>query len=128
MALQIIQSLAYASIDQIISYYPFPSGSIEAQVTQWQEIPMYPTSGELATVSRTTESGTTYGSNISARIKSEFQLPDAAILKITLCSGEEYIIGSPDIPVRINQSLDITKAPQITINHTSHIPPLKPLN
>lgn len=109
MALQIIQSIAFVNLNQVISYYPYPTGSVKMTVTEWTDFPMHVASGDIDTSSRTDAPGTSYASTISARLKQDIMLPNAVILKVTLCSGAELIVGTPDIPVRIKKNSSLSR-------------------
>lgn len=124
MALQIIQSIAYANLNDVVSFYPFPKGSVNIEVTDWKPMFMHPASGDLDTSTRTDGSGTTYNSTISARLKNDIQLPDAVILLITLCSGKQVVLGSPDIPVRANKNMTLSLS-TLSISYSCFNQPLE---
>src|SRR5690606_5845838 len=124
MAIQIIQSLSYANLDEVISFYPFPTGKANIEVTDWHPFPTHPASGDLDTTTRTGAPGTTYNSTISARLKTDIELPDAVILLVTLCSGRQLLLGSPDIPVRANKNMSLSLT-TLSISYTSFNQPLE---
>lgn len=124
MALQIIQSIAYVNLNELVSFYPFPNGSVNIEVTDWTPIPMHPASGEMNTTSRTDAAGISYTTAISVRLKTDIKLPDAIILLVTLCSGKQLVIGSPDLPVRVNKNQTLSLS-ILSINYTSFHQPLE---
>lgn len=124
MALQIIQSIAYANLNDVISFYSFPTDKVNIEVTEWHLFPMHPASGDLDTSTRTDGPGTTYNSTISARLKNDIPLPDAVILLITLCSGKQVVLGSPDIPVRANKNISLSLT-TLSISYSSFNQPLE---
>jgi|SRR5690606_3449065 len=124
MPIQIVESLAYASLNEIISFYPFPAGKVDVQVTNWHPFPMHPASGELDTTTRTDAPGTTYNSTISARLKTDIELPDAVIIRVTLCSGKQLLLGSPDIPVRANKNMSLSLT-TLSISYSNYQQPLE---
>jgi len=124
MAIQIIQSIAYANLNEVVSFYPFTTGKVNIEVTGWHPFPMHPASGDLDTSTRTDGPGTTYNSTISARLKNDVQLPDAVILLITLCSGKQLILGSPDIPVRTNKNMSLSLT-TLSVSYASFNQPLE---
>lgn len=100
MAIKIISSIQYAPIHGLIGFQTFADGTVMVNVEEWMSIPMHPASGELETSSKQDSSGVYFSTNINARLKESIGPIPASILKITLCSGSEYILGTPSIPIQ----------------------------
>ena len=118
--IQLIQSIAYVRPTQVVEYIPFPAGEVRIQVEQWTTLSMHPASGEMQT-SGNEEMKTTI---LGARLKDDPKIIDKVILQITLCTGESYILGSPDIPVDMHTSYDLSLY-QLSVNLAQEHGPLK---
>lgn len=118
--IQLIHSLAYVRPTQVIEYIAFPAGQVKIAVESWTHLAMHPASGEMQT-SGNEEMKTTI---LSARLKEAPQIIDKVILSVTLCNGEVYILGSPDVPVDVRTSYDLALH-QLSVNHAQEHGPLK---
>lgn len=120
----IINAIHFAKIHEIYSYYPFPAGTIQVEAANWTPIPMHPASGEMTTSDSNNQPGKAHRTLISCRLRQSFSVPDACILKVELCNGDTFIIGSPDIPVQLTKNTTLYLE-TLAINYDSHQPPLK---
>jgi len=108
MAVELIQSLSYAKINEIISFQRNSDGSVLVEVTGWTDIPMNPASGEFSYTSRTDSAGISYTTSVGARLREHIGAIPECILKIILCSGRVLILGTPFVPVRGGESRSLT--------------------
>lgn len=120
----IINAIHFAKIHEIYSYYPFPAGTIQVEADNWTAVPMHPASGEMTISDSHTPAGRSFRTMLSCRLRQSFSVPDACILKVELCNGDTFIIGSPDIPVQLTKNTTLYLE-TLAINYDSHQPPLK---
>lgn len=118
--IHLIHSIAYVRPTQVVEYIPFPAGEVRIQVEHWTILPMHPASGEMQTSGNEQMKTTT----LSARLQDDPKIIDKVILQITLCNGDVYILGSPDIPVDIRTSYDLSLR-RLSVNHAQEYGPLK---
>ncbi|VTQ01769.1 hypothetical protein [Sphingobacterium daejeonense] len=109
MAIQIISSIEYAPVHSIIGFETYPDGTSRVMVEEWKPIPMHPASGEMETNSKEDASGIYFSTTINARLKEGIVSIPASILKVKLCSGKEFILGSPSIPTRSHENSSLTR-------------------
>lgn len=124
MAVQIIESLVFAEVRDVLQFDKMPENQVVVAVRTWKDLPIHPASGEMTFTSRTDAPGISYNISVSARLKESKGISDECIFKVKLCSGKELIIGSPFIPVipLQNSSISLTS---IQISHLSTCPPLE---
>lgn len=120
MDIQLIDQIHYASINNIRSYADH-NGKISITAL-WSEIPMRIASAEIVTTSRQDSAGTSYAITINAAFRYMPEYLPACILRVTLCSGKQLIVGSPDMPVTIATSSTLATR-RFTITHNSIYPP-----
>lgn len=126
MAIQIIESISFASVRDVLEFDKVPDLGVNVTVREWKDLAIHPASGDLSFNTRSDASGILYNIGIQARLKQNNLIPEEGIFKIKLCSGKELIVGSPFIPVTPlqNSSLSLTS---IRIDHISPTPPLEVL-
>lgn len=124
MSTNIIHSIAFAPFYEVATFFATPDNKAEVVVSSWTDLEMHPASGELSWQSRNTDSGKVYTINASARLKGRLTVRDKGIMRIELCSGKVYIIGTPDYPISIDENTNINLT-KISLSYTSYTPPLE---
>ncbi|WP_149525657.1 hypothetical protein [Sphingobacterium hotanense] len=124
MAIQIIESISFATVRDVLEFEKIPDKGVNVTVREWKDLAIHPASGDLSFNTKSDASGILYNIGIQARLKNNNPVGDECIFKIKLCAGKELIVGSPFIPVTIlqNSSLSLTS---IRIDHISPTPPLE---
>lgn len=126
--IHLIDQIHTTPINQIKSYANH-NGKISI-AAQWLDFPMLIASGELTVTSRPDIPGTSYIINITGRFNKQFsayhhqQHFPACVLRVTLCSGQQLIIGTPDMPVQIATNSTLSTK-RFTITYNSIHPPLE---
>lgn len=118
MAIQLIEAIFYAPIHSIISFESYPGNKVNVNVVEWKNIPMTPASAFLEYSSRQDSPGSSYDIAITARLKENIGLIPESILKVRLCAGKELIIGTPFIPVKSDETNNLSLT-EFKINHSS---------
>lgn len=124
MAVQIIKSLAVASFDSIIKFIPGIDNQIELEVVAWQDVNIQPASATYSSISKSSPAGKYFTTQLSARLKNPISPSVVGIWKIELCSGEILILGTPDVPVKFDESYNLNIG-RLNITHDSIMPPNK---
>lgn len=121
--MKIIESIQYAPADQIVSWIQNKDTVRVQPYGGWIYLPMHVASGEMTHATKPDKAGTQHTINISARLKSQITLLALVILAVKMCDGTILIIGTPDIPVLVNEgnSLYINS---LSINYTGINAPL----
>jgi|SRR5690606_5631325 len=123
MPIEIIQSIEYAPINEVISYNEVPDGKVIVNAN-WKDIPIHRASGELNSSSRNDAPGTSHSTTLFARLKQNIGDIPLSLIKVTLCSGRVVIIGTPFLPAKAEGSVDRYLS-IFSVNHRSIKPPLE---
>ncbi|WP_026946163.1 hypothetical protein [Algoriphagus marincola] len=113
--------LEYAPVSAINTFIEASEGHLLIDAS-WTEIPIIP--GATLSVRKShTKAGRLYESSFSAMLRSKLDLHQIVIIRITLDKDEtQYIIGDPDLPVRLDETVSIRQKP-ISFSHQSwHFP------
>ena len=111
MAVNIIKSISYAEVRDVIKYMDADIDSVDVQVVEWKPIPIHPASADYSCAPKRDNSGVYYTTSINARLKKDIPFDMHCVLKLELCSGVTYIIGTVDVPVipSIDMNLNISR-------------------
>ncbi|WP_447767017.1 hypothetical protein [Sphingobacterium faecium] len=119
----IIEAIQYAPADQLVSWVQNKNTVRLQPFSIWISLPMHVASGEMTHTTKTDKAGTQHTINISARLKNQTTLPDLLILALKMYDGAILIVGTPDIPVQVNES-NTLYINSLSISYTGINPPL----
>jgi len=122
MAIELIKTISLAPINSI-KVFRKQNNKVVVDAL-WRIIPMHVSSGQLSSVSRQDGPGTSYTTNVSARLKNSLGEMPYCIVKIELCSERTLILGTPDIPIKPNENISLSIV-NFNINHNSIDGPLE---
>ncbi|WP_439473817.1 hypothetical protein [Algoriphagus formosus] len=113
--------LEYAPVSAINTFIEASPGHLLIDAS-WTEIPIIP--GATLSVRKShTKAGRLYESSFSAMLRSKLDLHQIVILRISTDQDETpYIVGDPDLPVRLDETISLRQKP-ISFTHQSwHFP------
>lgn len=121
-SLSLIKQISFAPIDKVTLFTKTSNDTVRVEAS-WITIPMYVTSGYLNSSTIQGASGSSYKASLSARLQKRIGVTPYCLIKVELCSGENLIIGTPDIPVRSSENVTLSMV-KFDVNHNSIDPPL----
>lgn len=123
--INIASRIRLARLQDIVNFTDNFDGTATVTTSDWRTLPIHEGSARVTVESNHTNAGRQVRTSITARLKELMQLRCRGILEVTMCNGETYIIGTPDLPVSIDQTNTLTQK-SIQINHQNTVfPPLK---
>ncbi|MGJ1419975.1 hypothetical protein ACR79T_10140 [Sphingobacterium spiritivorum] len=100
----LINAISYTTIGNITKYTRTATNKIDVQSDKWVSLPVVVASGEITISTKKTPAGRIYMSNLSCRLNQEVRIPDQVVLLIGLCDYSALVLGTPDLPVDVNQA------------------------
>lgn len=124
MAPKIIESIHYSPTQYIRSFIDLGNGLVNIEVKEWIKLPMTPASGIMEYTHNRNDQYAYYTVSVNARLTGTISPMAESLFNIRLCNGEEWIIGTPYIPVlsRTRVDLGITR---FDFSHKSTTPPFR---
>jgi hypothetical protein len=109
-----ICKLSYTSIQQVTV---FVQGSADQVLLtgDWIELPIIP-GATLSIRKSNTKAGRLYTSDFNASLRSKLDLHQLVILRVELDDGDELILGDPDHPIRVEETVTTRNKP-ISLTH-----------
>lgn len=114
----------FAKLSEIILYRDNYDGTATITTHAWHTIPFHEGSIRMTIENNDTDAGRQITTNINGRLKQLMHVRCLGILEVTMCNGDTYIIGTPDLPVTIDQTTTLTQKSFRITHQNTVFPPL----
>jgi hypothetical protein len=120
-----IVNLQATRLDDIILYAHNPKGSGKIQSLKWHPIKLSMSGQSLAIDTEYTEAGPRYKIAANLRLKEQlsWDINYGIVLVAEFCGGEIRIIGTPNIPIRLENDWNLTQK-RLSFTHVTPVFPL----
>lgn len=122
--INIVASLKFTRLEEVTNYQENFNGTALVESANWNTLPLHEGSVRMSVEDRKNASGVLYSVEITGRLKELIQVNAKGILLVKMCEGDEYIIGTPDLPAAVNLTTSLTQK-SFRISHQNTVFPLK---
>lgn len=107
--INIIKEIYFAKVSEVSSYTQSTSvlGNVKIDTSNWQKIDKSPAPSTFSIRESVTTAGRQYASEISIALKEPLIVQEPVILKVEFCDSETIIVGSVELPVQIESSIQL---------------------
>lgn len=122
--INIVSEILCTRLNDITTYQHNFNGTITIESQSWKPLDFYPGSAIFNIENSLQAAGSLYVTSITGRLKQTYIFKCPVLLKVVLCNGDSFLIGSKSHPVFIESMVSLTTK-SFKISHRNSYFPLK---